>query len=277
MENVGDARERARQSMQKAQSGVSPVAERRRREQAALMEEQPLRDTFQAAATRYIERYAMKNTKPSTWSELRRQLEVDVFPKWGKRPIAAITRQDVAELLDEIADRGSPVQANRTLARLKTLFRWALDEEFIASDPTIRVRKVIKETARDRALTDSEIRLFWFGCDALGWPFGPLFKLLLLTAQRRDEVGAAQWTEIDLDKHLWTIPRQRAKTDRAHEVHLSELTVEIVNDLPKISRAPADGAGSEPRAYLFTTNGPTARPRVSARQRRGWITDDRAP
>jgi hypothetical protein len=41
------------------------------------------------------------------------------------------------------------------------------------------------ETARDRALSDDEVRLFWIGCDKLGWPFGPMFKLLLLTAQPR--------------------------------------------------------------------------------------------
>jgi integrase-like protein len=167
IDNVADARERARQSMQKAQAGISPVAERRNRERAARVEEERLPDTFRAVTLRYVERYAMKNTKPSTWNELRRQLEVDVHPKWGAKPIRSITRQDVTGLLDGIADRGSPVQANRTLARLKTLFKWALDEELIASDPTVRVRKIVKEVARDRALTDNEIRLFWIACDKL--------------------------------------------------------------------------------------------------------------
>jgi hypothetical protein len=82
-----------------------------------------LPDNFRAVADRYVERYAKKNTKPTTWMEQRRQLEVDVLPKWADRPIASITRQDVTELLNGIADRGSPVQANRNLARLKTLFR----------------------------------------------------------------------------------------------------------------------------------------------------------
>jgi integrase len=253
IDNVADARDRARQSMQKAQAGISPIAERRTREQAARTERLP--DTFRAVAARYVQRYAMKNTKPSTWNELRRQLEVDVYPTWGERPIGSITRQDVAELLDGIADRGSPVQANRTLARLKTLFRWALDQEVISADPTIRVRKVVKEAARDRVLLDKEIVYFWKGCEALGWPFGPMFRLLLLTAQRRDEVGGAKWQEIDLDKRLWTIPRERAKNDRAHEVHLSELALEIINELPKVSRSCADGAGSELSPYLFTTTG----------------------
>jgi site-specific recombinase XerD len=62
-------------------------------------------------------------------------------PPYGVK--ASITRQDVTALLDGIANRGSPVQANRTLARLKTLFKWVLDEELIPADPTARVRKVV--------------------------------------------------------------------------------------------------------------------------------------
>jgi integrase len=242
--NVAEARSLARESLQKAQAGKNPVAEKREREQAARAGKLP--DTFRAAALRYVERYAKKNTKPTTWQELRRQLDVDVFPQWGDRPIQSITRQDVSALLDGIADRGSPVQANRTLARLKTLFRWALDEELVTVDPAARVRKVIKETARDRVLSDDEIQLFWVGCDQLGWPFGPMFKLLLLTAQRRDEVGGMRWGELDLEKRIWTIPRERAKSDRAHVVHLSAPAVEIIEALPRTGE------------LVFSTTGVTA-------------------
>jgi integrase len=242
--NVAEARDRARESMQQAQAGKNPVAERRECERVARVRAEAEPDTFRAVARRYLERYAKKNTKPTTWKELQRQLEVDVFPKWADRPVASITRQDVTALLNGIADRGSPVQANRTLARLKTLFRWVLDEELVPADPTARVRKVVKETARDRILTDDEIRLFWAGCDKLGWPFGPMYKLLLLTAQRRDEVGALEWPEIDLNRCQWTTPREKAKNNRAHEVHLSALAVEIIEGLPKIGTR-----------FVLTTNG----------------------
>ena len=125
-----------------------------------------------------------------------------------------------------------------------TLFKWVLDEELIAADPTARVRKVVKETDRDRTLSDDEIRLFWDGCNKLGWPFGQMFKLLLLTAQRRDEVADAEWSEIDVDRRLWTIPREKAKNDRAHEVQLSALATEILHSLP-----------TPGGRYVFTTSG----------------------
>jgi integrase len=244
--NVGEARERARESMLKARSGINPVAERRRAEEAAA---EKLPDTFKAIAERYLERYAKKQTKPTTWRELERQLKVDVLPKWGERPIGSITRQHVAELLDGIVDRGSPVQANRQLARLRTLFKWALDEEIISADPTAKVRKVVKEAARDRTLSDDEIRLFWAACDKLGWPFGPLYRLLLLSAQRRDEVANvewSEWSEPNLDAGVWILPRKRAKNDWTHEIHLSGLAIEIIEALPKI--------GADHR-FVFTTTG----------------------
>jgi integrase len=233
--------------MNNAQAGRNPVAERRERQLAARLEAQAPSNAFRAVATRYVEarrvgRGRGKKLRGSTLKELRRLLDVDVFPKWGERPITSITRQDVQVLLDGIADRGAPVQANRTLTRLKTLFRWALDEELVTADPTINVHKVVGEDARDRVLSDDEIRLFWAGCDRLGWPFGPLYQLLLLTAQRRDEVGGVERPEID--GCLWTIPREKAKKDRAHEVHLSSLAIEIIEGLPRIGDR-----------ILFTTTG----------------------
>jgi len=237
---LDDARKLARESIAKAATGKNPVAERKTRQQKAAA------NTFRAVAERYIERHAKKHTKPTTWKEAQRQLDVDIFPHWGERAITSITRHDVAELLDGIERRGSPVQANRTLARMKTLFAWALREEIIENDPTARVDKVVKERARDRVLSDAEVALFWSACDELGYPFGPFGKLLLLTAQRRDEVAGMRWEELDLANRVWTIPRERAKNDRAHLVHLSDLVMEVIEALPRI------GAGAE---YVFTTTG----------------------
>lgn len=262
--SVADARERARESMQAAQKGMNPVEQRREAKRAAIAAESKApASTFSAVADRYMVGYVEKNTRPATTKETRRILDRDVKPRWGGRQIASITRQDIGELLDEIAGRGAMVQANRTLARLKTLFSWALDEEIVTSDPTLRVRQRVKEAARDRALSQDEIRLFWFGCDAANWPFGPIFKLLLLTAQRRDEVGMLEWSEIDLGNRVWTIPRERSKNDRAHNVHLSALAVEIIEGLPKLE--------NESR-FVFTTTGHSP---VSGFSRAKAALDDR--
>jgi integrase len=108
------------------------------------------------------------------------------------------------------------------------------------------LRPPTKEKSRDRVLSDDEIKLFWAACDDLGWPFGPLFKLLLLTAQRRDEVASVEWEEIDLEAGVWSIPKTKAKNGVGHEVQLSRQAIEILSALPRV-------AGG----LVFTTNGKT--------------------
>jgi integrase len=250
---VDQARELARQSMAKARAGTNPVAERKAE---AAKEEAAATTTFEAVADRYMLEHVERNCAASLIRETGRILERDVKPRWGDKQIGEITKGDVNDLIDEIAARrdrkrrmatgGAAVQANRTLARLKTLFRWAASKGLRDGDPTEGVRKAIKEIPRDRYLEDDEIRAFWAGCDKLGWPFGGLLKTLLLTAQRRDEVGGMRWLELDLDKCQWTIPGERAKNGKAHVVHLSALAIEVLTATPRVGDT-----------LVFTTNGRT--------------------
>ena len=96
-------------------------------------------------------------------------------------------------------------------------------------------------------LSDAEVRAFWSAAEELGWPFGPLFKLLLLTAQRRDEVATLEWSEIDLERRVWSLPREKAKNDQGHDVHLSQQVIDILTALPHV-----DGG------LVFSTNGRTS-------------------
>jgi integrase len=106
-------------------------------------------------------------------------------------------------------------------------------------------------------LSDHELRLVWRATEAIGWPFGSMVRLLLLTGQRRNEVARMQWIELDLERGLWTLPRERVKNDRPHTVPLSPLVVSIIKSLPRI-------AGQ----YVFTTNGETASSGYSVAKRR---------
>jgi integrase len=129
------------------------------------------------------------------------------------------------------------------------------DRELVAADPS-EVSKRSRYEARDRVLSDEEIKLFWPACDRLGWPFGPIFKLLALTAQREGEVGGARWGEIDMAARVWTIPGARAKNGKAHAVHLSQISVEILEGLPRTGE------------LLFASRGPNPPSDYSAAKRR---------
>jgi integrase len=141
------------------------------------------------------------------------------------------------------------------LTRLRTLFGWAAAKDLVDADPTAGVRTRVNEKSRVRALVTvdgegdingEEIERFWFGCEGLGWPFGPLFKLLLLTGQRREEVGGMRWSELNLEKRIWTIPAERAKSDRVHIVHLSDLAIEVIESIPRTGDLVFSSTGSTP-------------------------------
>lgn len=237
---LAQARREASEALERVRQGVDPAVEKKLRQLAPL----PGTDTFAIVLNDYLTRYALPNTAPGTFRETRRALNRDVLPEWRNLPISAITRAHAIKLVDEIAASGALVQANRTLARLRHFFNWTVERGRLSASPIAGMKPPTKERTRDRTLSDDEIRWFWSACETIGWPFGLLAKLLLLTAQRRDEVGGAQWLEIDLDKRAWVIPRHRTKNDRAHEVHLSDAAVQVLRTIPRTDNGP-----------MFTTNG----------------------
>jgi integrase len=242
------ARREAINALERVRQGIDPAEEKRARRDKPSPED----ETFEALVQDYLERHVRKNSATVTYQEAKRDLEYNVLPKWRNRPIASISRRDAIDLIDGLVERGVEIQANRTLARLRALFNWAIEKDRISASPVSHMKPPTKERGRDRALTDDEIRWFWQACDEIGWPFGAVFKLLLLTAQRRDEVGGMKWTEIDVDKRTWTLPRHRVKSDRGHEVHLSDAAIEVLRSLPRIV-----SAGNE-RDLVFTVTGTTA-------------------
>jgi integrase len=94
------------------------------------------------------------------------------------------------------------------------------------SSPVLGTNRPAEPKSRERVLTDSELAEIWatFGDD----DYGRIVKLLMLTAQRRDEVGGMRWTELDTDKNVWTIPSTRTKNHREHTVPLTDAAIALI-------------------------------------------------
>src|SRR5919106_978849 len=163
----------------------------------------PERGTVAEVVDDFTERHLRRNTKRAHDHE--QMLRRDVVRCWADRSVASITRRDVLDLIDEVVDRGSPVTANRLLSWVKTLFSWAVERGVV---------------------------------EAMGYPFGSVGKLLLLTAQRRGEVAAMRWDQIDLDTAVWRLPSESTKAGREHVVPLAPQAVEILRQVPRFERSP---------------------------------------
>lgn len=222
---LSDAHKAARDLFKAVAAGEDPAAEKA---PAAPV------DTFDSVADEFVKRHVKVALKPRSAREVERILNVDLRPHWGTRPIQAITKRDVIELLDRIVDRGAPVHANRTLAVARKLFNWAIGRDLMATSPCDRLKPPSVETERQRVLSDEEIALVWRAAGACAPAFGPMVRICLLTAQRRGETSVMRWADVDLERKVWTIPREVTKGDRGHEVPLSDLAVAIIDAQPRL-------------------------------------------
>lgn len=238
--SLGEARERAKQVLAAVQLGRDP-AEEVRAAKAPRPEEQ--RDRIAPLIELYAKRHL---TNLKSGETVKRQLDRFVVKAWGEREIHAITKRDVIELLEGIADTGRGVTANRVRAYLNTFFNWAVQRDVILVSPALGVRPVSKEESRTRVLSDDEVRWFWQACEEIGYPWGCLGKLLLLTGQRLNEV--AQITRDEISGDIWHLPEVRTKNGRAHRVPLAQPVQITLSEVPQL-----DGSGP----FFLTTNGRT--------------------
>ena len=221
--NLAQAREAAAKALRVVAEGRDPGRER----------QEARADSVEAIAAQFIERYCKRHNRPRTIATNEAMLRRYVLPRWRGRTVRDIKRRDVAALVDGVALE-YPIAANRVLAVVSKMFNWALACDIIEISPCTGVRRPSAERSRERVLSDDELRQVWHGAVALGFPYGPITQLLLLTGQRRDEVAQMQWSEIDADKRLWTLPRERTKNGRVHTVPLSDAALAVLGSVPHV-------------------------------------------
>jgi integrase len=173
-------------------------------------------------------------------------------PVLGSKPLHEIDRSDIRAVLAPV--RRKVATARNLFAVLRRLFRWAVSEGDIAISPIAGMEPPPLPPSRDRVLSDVELRLVWQASETLGYPFGPLFRLLIVTGQRLEEVSGLSWSELDKDAARWTLPADRAKNGAASVVPLSGLAMAEINSLAKRS---ARKDGWPRRGFVFSTTGET--------------------
>lgn len=225
---LSEAREKARKAMADTQEGKDPQATK----VAARA------DTVETVAAEFA-RFHLSKLKSG--DEAMGFLRRSILKEWPHRPVRSITKRDISRLILSIAESGRDVTANRTLAHVAKFFSWAAEHGYVDAPPTFGMKMPAKEKPRDRVLTDTEIKIFWQACDAVGYPWGHLGKMLLLTGQRRGEVAGMTDNEIEGD--VWHLPAERSKNALPHDVPLSDEALAVLSSIPRIGD------------YLFTTTG----------------------
>ena len=194
--------------------GVDPVdADKQRR-----------REAVDLAFANYAERFA-RSCKGDGWRRLvERAIRLYLTPALGKKALPAINRTDVVSVFDNMpADQ----VANRrnVFAVLRRLFRWAVSRGDLDRSPMEGMETPPPVKARERWLSDAELRLIWNSAPECHRCFGPIVRLLIATGQRREEVSGMRWSELSRTDKLWTLPGDRTKNGEPNTIPLNDLAI----------------------------------------------------
>ena len=234
--SLADARKVARSWLELAEKGVDPQVQARKEAEA---EARDRGTTFAALAEDFIrEDLADKRRGAADAREIRRE----ILPRWGASPATSINAGHVIELAKELKDK--PATGRLILSHVKRIFAWALHEHDkvhgnrygLKDNPAAAVspKRIFGEKKpRQRNLDDDELRALLVACREVPYPVGPCVELLLLTGCRREEIAAARWDEVNLEKRLFVVPAARFKSDATHIVPLSTDAAALLERLPR--------------------------------------------
>jgi integrase len=170
-------------------------------------------DTLRKIADQYLA-VAKKKQRPRTHSEVARYLLVAWKPLHSVS-VFKINRRNIAARVADIAEQHGAVSAVRARTALSTMFNWAIREGLdIPGNPVFGTNRPEQPKSRDRVLSEAELAEIWKACGVDD--YGRIVRLLIITAQRRDEVGGMKWPELDTAAERWILPGARTKNHREH-------------------------------------------------------------
>jgi integrase len=228
--SLSAARAKAMDALRQVDEGIDPAGRRR---QPGLLVDAVVKD--------FIRQYAKPRNR--TWKDTQNMLERELVTPFGQCDIRTITRAHLLEIMDAAIDRGAGYRANRILCNVRKLFNWCLERGIVETNPAQGIKAPVKEEARDRVLSEDELRRVVTACRNESYPFGPIVLLLLATAQRRGELAEMKWNEINFDNATWEIPSARSKNKRANVVPLTPFALSILETMPRFVNCD----------YVFTT------------------------
>lgn len=209
---------------------------------------------------RYVRDHLQRNVLRAG-GNAEKQLRLHVAAAWGDRPVKAIARGDLVKLLEavriertiEVRDgerlerrqRGGPGAAAEVRKWTRAMFQFAVDVGLRGDNPFTDVKNRDKQRHRDRVLTMAELVAVWEAAGVMGYPWGPWYRLIMLTGDRRGEWARARWDWLDAQRKRLEIPAEEYKTGKPQVVPLSRQAQALVAELPPAQTGP----------FLFSSDG----------------------
>jgi integrase len=232
--NLDEARNKARIILGRVREGRDPAAEKQEAVAA-------IADRCEKHVRSYLA-FQKPKLRASSYHRAERHF-LDHWKPLLAMPITKIDRRVVAQRLTDIVAQRGPAAAGRARAVLSAFFAWAMREGLVEANPVVATNQPYDNKGRERVLSNEEIARVWraAGDDS----FGTIVKLLILTGQRREEIGGLSWNEIDFAARLISLPPARVKNGRPHDVPLSGPAIALLRTMPETAgRNLVFGAGA---------------------------------
>jgi len=246
---LAKARELAQEARQLLRNGVDPISYRRAQTKKVL--------TFRVCAERYLRSHAVGWSNAKTPKHWRGSLERHVFPYLGGMPVNAIETSHVVDVLERLwYDR--PEMGSRVRGRIERILSWAAVQGY--RDPLNPARwrghldqllpapTKVRRVEHYKYIPYEELPGVLRKIRTMPGIAPAALVFMALTAARGIEVRQAEWSEIDLETALWTIPGRKMKAGKEHRVPLSRPAVELLRELPRLG-------GSEDLVFPSPTGG----------------------
>ncbi len=222
--SLARARERCLEARRAVAEGRSPSQEKQRQKRR-LAEAK----TFGEFTVRWADEARMAD---STRSMRKSILDRDILPVFQNRLLTEITADDLRDLCNKVKGRGAPATAIHVRDIVKQVYGFAILHGEKVANPADDVgpSSIATFVPKDRALSPSEIRVMLSQMEHVAsYPTIKLgLRLILLTLVRKGELIHATWDEVDFEKALWSIPKERMKASKAHNIYLSQQALDIM-------------------------------------------------
>jgi len=198
-------------------------------------------NTFRVIADEWLEVQKKRWKSEWTYTQAKSNLENNAYPLIGNLPINEIASAHILAILQKMEARGAETYAINLRQLISTIFQYAVVTLRAESDPAAILKGVVKrpDINHSRPMEPAEIGEYLVKLRAYGGNRTTVIAchLILHTFLRTKELRGGEWSEIDLDKALWTVPAERMKMRRTHLVPLSRQCVALLTELKGITGA----------------------------------------
>ena len=187
--------------------------------------------TFAEAVDSFLKLHCEAENKPSTAAETRRIFKAHWLPVFARRLLHDIGTREITAMIDRHR-RTAPHETRHAFAVLRKFFNWAKQQRLAERSPCDNLAFNFRLNPRTRVLSDREVVAVFNAAGELGYPYGPIVQLLMLTGQRRGEIAVIRWSYIDPEKRLITLPADLVKNSREHTFAYGDLAAGIFDTIP---------------------------------------------